>query len=155
MNSHAYETTIDWTGNRGPGTRDYRSYDRSYSVAAPGKETFAGSADPAFLGAADLYNPEELLVAAVSACHMLWYLHLCAVNKVVVIAYRDRATATMTLGADGIGAIDAATLNPMVTIGSGDAGMARRLHDEAHTKCFIARSVKFPIECRPTILTDA
>ncbi len=150
MKSHAYRTTINWTGNSGAGTRSYRSYDRSYIVAAPGKTPFAGSADPAFLGAPDLYNPEELLVAAVSACHMLWYLHLCAVNDIVVVAYHDAATATMTLDDGGRGAIDGVTLNPEITIAEGDLDRARQLHDTAHEHCFIARSVRFPVTCNAT-----
>ncbi len=89
--THAYQIRTTWTGNRGAGTSDYRGYERAHEFSAPGKPVIAGSSDPAFRGDATRYNPEELLVAALSACHMLWYLHLCAESGIVVTEYVDEA----------------------------------------------------------------
>ena len=92
MKQHTYQVTVDWTGNDGSGTKSYASYRRDHTIASPGKPVIGGSSDPSFRGDSSRYNPEELLVASLSACHMLWYLHLCAVNKVIVI---DFATTHM------------------------------------------------------------
>ncbi len=112
-----------------------------------------GSADPAYRGDADRHNPEDLLVAALSACHMLWYLHLCASAGVVVTAYEDRAEGTMRTHADGAGEFAKVTLRPRVTItGDSDAATAERLHEQANALCFIARSVAFPVGHAPEIV---
>jgi len=87
--THTYTCSVTWTGNTGTGTSSYRAYSRDHIVAGPGKPELPGSADPAFRGDAKRYNPEELLLASLSTCHMLWYLHLCADAKVTVVAYRD------------------------------------------------------------------
>ena len=92
---HDYAVTVTWTGNRGRGTADYRAYERAHEISAPGKPAIPGSSDPSFRGDARRYNPEELPVAAVSSCHMLWYLHLCADAGVRVLAYTDKARGTM------------------------------------------------------------
>ncbi|MCY3830426.1 MAG: OsmC family protein, partial [Rhodospirillaceae bacterium] len=113
---HTYTATITWTGNRGEGTRSYRGYGREHDIACPGKPVLRGSADPAYRGDADRHNPEDLLVAALSACHMLWYLHLSASAGVVVTAYEDRAEGTMRTQADGAGEFTGVTLRPRVTI---------------------------------------
>src|SRR6476661_292670 len=93
---HTYEIDLTWTGNRGTGTSAYRAYDRTHEIGAPGKPALPGSSDPAFRGDGTRYNPEEFLVAALSACHMLAYLHLCADAGVVVTGYVDRARGVMT-----------------------------------------------------------
>jgi organic hydroperoxide reductase OsmC/OhrA len=153
--THRYEAQIVWTGNAGSGTSGYSAYQRRYEVRCAGKAPIAGSSDPAFRGDATLYNPEELLVASLSACHMLWYLHLCADAGITVQAYEDAAEGTLTLTADGAGRFTGVTLRPGIRLAAGaDADLARRLHASAHEKCFIARSVNFPIRVEPTIVVE-
>jgi len=149
---HRYETTVRWTGNLGTGTTGYKDYGRNHEISGSGKPVIPGSSDPAFRGDAARYNPEELLVASLSTCHMLWYLHLCAVNKVVVLDYEDHAGGTMEEAADGGGRFLEVTLRPRITVTTGsDLETARRLHHEAHEKCFVANSVNFPVGCEPVI----
>jgi organic hydroperoxide reductase OsmC/OhrA len=148
---HNYSVTTNWTGTDGYGTRDYRSYRRDHVITSGLKPEIPGSSDPAFRGNPERYNPEELLVASLSSCHMLWYLHLCAVNNIIVTAYRDEAHGTMQEREDGGGEFTKVTLRPQVTIASGDRGKAIELHHEAHRMCFIANSVKFPVEVEPNI----
>jgi organic hydroperoxide reductase OsmC/OhrA len=153
VRDHEYETRILWTGNTGKGTADYRSYGRNFTLTAPGKPEIAGSSDAAFRGDASRYNPEEMLVAALSSCHMLAYLHLCAVNKVVVLAYEDHATGTMQEREGGSGVFTRVQLSPQVTIsGDSDPDTAAALHHKAHELCFIANSVSFPVENAPIIV---
>lgn len=147
---HTYSVQVEWTGNRGSGTSDYRAYGREHSISAAGKPDIAGSSDPAFRGDAQRWNPEELLVASASACHQLWYLHLCADAGVRVLRYVDRAAGTMRDGERG--AFTRIVLRPHVVIRAGDdAGLAARLHHDAHARCYIANSVNFPIDCEPVI----
>jgi organic hydroperoxide reductase OsmC/OhrA len=149
---HHYHATITWTGNRGTGTSGYAAYDRDHIIAAAGKPEIPGSSDPAFRGNKNRYNPEDSLVAALSACHMLWYLHVCAVNGVVVQTYTDAASGTMDENADGSGQFSEVVLRPHVTVQTADMKVkALALHDEAHRMCFIARSVNFPVRHEPTI----
>jgi organic hydroperoxide reductase OsmC/OhrA len=137
---------LRWTGNRGAGTAGYTSYARDHEIAAEGKPVIAGSSDLRFRGDPTRWNPEELLLGAVSACHQLWYLHLCADAGIVITDYRDEADAVLTLDRDGNGRVTEATLRPRVTIAAGgDAALAAALHDEAQRRCFIARSVAFPV----------
>jgi organic hydroperoxide reductase OsmC/OhrA len=150
--THTYTCALDWTGNTGRGTADYKAYARDHVFASPGKPDLPGSADPAFRGDKSRYNPEELLVASIASCHMLWYLHLCAVAGVVVAAYRDDPVGTMVEDVERGGYFTKVVLHPKVTIAAGsDAGKARALHEGAHAKCYIANSVNFPIECAPEI----
>ncbi len=151
--AHEYRVQLRWTGNRGDGTRDYRAYGRDHEVTAAGKPAILGSAEPAFRGDADRYNPEELLVAALSQCHMLWYLHLCAEAGVEVIAYRDDARGTMALERGGSGRFTEVVLAPQVTVAADTmvAG-AERLHGDAARMCFIARSVAFPVRHTPAVV---
>lgn len=147
--SHIYQTKVVWTGNTGQGTSDYRGYNRAHEITAKGKPVIAGSSDPA------RYNPEELLVASLSTCHMLWYLHLCADAKIVVTGYEDRAEGTMIETEDGGGRFMEVMLKPAVTIrAGGDSELARGLHDRAHHLCFIANSVNFPVRCEPTVAVE-
>ncbi|GAK71555.1 hypothetical protein RRU01S_18_00100 [Agrobacterium rubi TR3 = NBRC 13261] len=148
---HHYKVQITWTGNKGTGTSGYREYDRSHLISADGKPDIAGSSDPAFRGDAARWNPEELLLASVSACHKLWYLHFCAVSGVVVTDYVDNAEGTMVLRKDGAGQFTEVVLKPVVTISKGDAQTAMELHEEAHDKCFIANSVNFPIRVEASV----
>lgn len=153
MKEHRYEVQVDWTGNDGEGTKTYRGYRRDHTIHGAGKPEIPGSSDPSFRGDASHYNPEELLVASLSSCHMLWYLHLCAVNQVTVLDYRDAAFGTMVEREDGSGEFTKVVLHPCVTIAAGcDRTKALALHHEAHRFCFIANSVKFPIEVEAEIV---
>ncbi len=153
---HRYRVTVEWTGNRGQGTSDYGGYDRAHILRSPGKPAIAGSADPAFRGDPAAWNPEELLLASLSACHELWYLHLCSQAGITVIRYTDEAEATMEEDATGSGRFTSATLRPSVTIqAGGDTMKAMSLHRDAHRCCFIANSVNFPVGCEPSVATGA
>lgn len=149
--SHTYRTTVTWTGNRGTGTSGYRDYGREHEIAAGAKPMIPGSSDPAFRGDAARWNPEDLLVASVSACHKLWYLHLCAEAGVVVTAYVDEAVGVMVEDAEKGGYFTSVELRPVVTIAKGDVDLAQALHAQAHGKCFIANSVNFPVTCMPRV----
>ena len=152
--THTYHLTLDWTGNVGSGTSGYRAYVRDHSLSAPGKPAIPGSSDPAFLGDAARWNPEELLLASLSACHQLWYLHLASEAGVIVTAYRDEPEGTMIEEADGGGRFERVILRPTVTLNAGsDEATAMALHEKAHHLCFIARSVNFPVECEGKIGT--
>lgn len=148
---HRYRTRVRWTGNVGSGTASYRGYRRSHEIAVDGKPTIAGSSDPAFAGDAARWNPEELFVASLSTCHMLWYLHLCADAGIRVVAYADEPEGVMV--EDGTsGAFVRVVLRPRVTLAPGsEIPPARELHDEAHHRCFIANSVKIPVTVEPEI----
>jgi len=146
--THKYDVTVRWTGNTGSGTSHYRSYERRYELTAgTQKPMILGSSDPAFLGDPTRWNPEELLVASLSSCHKLWYLHLCATAGIVVVDYVDHAEGFMEETDDGSGHFQRVTLRPEVTVAPGsDLAKAKELHDLAHAKCFIANSVNFPVQ---------
>ncbi len=147
---HHYSVSMVWTGNKGEGTKNYRAFSRDHIVQVSGKADIAGSSDPSFRGSPDRYNPEELLVSSISSCHMLWYLHLCSVNNIVVTGYRDQAKGTMIENPDGSGFFRAVELNPFITLtDSSMTGRATELHEDAHRMCFIANSVNFPISHKP------
>jgi organic hydroperoxide reductase OsmC/OhrA len=149
--NHTYQTYVHWTAGGGDGTRTYRSYSRNHTIGAQGKPEIPASSDSTFRGDAQRYNPEELLVASLSSCHMLWYLHLCSVNGVRVIDYRDRASGTMAENG-GSGRFVAVELRPLVAVAADtDRAKALSLHQEAHRLCFIARSVNFPVDVKPEI----
>lgn len=150
---HHYKATINWTGNRGEGTSGYRKYEREHTIQVADKDIIKASSDPAFSGDASRYNPEDLLLASLSSCHMLWYLHLCADNGVIVTAYTDQATGTMEENDRG-GRFTEVTLHPVVTVAEeGMADKAKHLHTAAHEKCFIANSCNFPVHHEPVIVT--
>ncbi|HTW73883.1 MAG TPA: OsmC family protein [Steroidobacteraceae bacterium] len=152
---HDYRVRLRWTGNRGSGTSSYRAYARDHEIDVAGKPPIPGSSDPAFRGDASRYNPEELLVAALSACHMLWYLHLCAAAAISVLEYRDEATGTVLEETDGGGRFREVTLHPVIRLAAGaDVQRALQLHERAHALCFIARSVSFPVSCQPAVTGD-
>jgi organic hydroperoxide reductase OsmC/OhrA len=149
---HRYSVHVTWTGNLGQGTSSYRAYSRNHEIAAAGKPVLPGSSDPTLRGDPDRYNPEEFLVSSLSTCHMLWYLHLCAEAKIVVVEYVDEASGVMTERSDGGGRFTEVTLKPHVVIASGgDLARAEALHERAHHLCFIANSVNFPVRCDPRI----
>ncbi|WP_326623044.1 OsmC family protein [Streptomyces decoyicus] len=151
--THTYDVTVEWTGNLGSGTDSYRSFSRDHEVLADGKAGIAASSDPAFRGDSTRWNPEELLVASVAQCHMLWYLHLCAVGGVTITDYEDHAHGVMTMDESGGGGqITEVVLRPEVAVA--DASMvekARSLHGDVPGVCFIARSVNFPITHTPVV----
>ena len=145
--SHHYKMKMVWTGNKGEGTSTYRSYDRGYTISINGKAEIIGSSDPAFRGDPSKHNPEELLVASLSSCHMLSYLHLCAVNGIVATAYEDDATGTMVEDKDRGGYFTEVMLNITVTITDmAKKQRAEELHHDANKLCFIANSVNFPVK---------
>jgi organic hydroperoxide reductase OsmC/OhrA len=144
---HHYQATITWTGNEGTGTNNYRNYERSHTIAIPNKATILGSSDPAFLGDKEKHNPEDLLLSSLSACHMLWYLHLCSAAGVIVIDYTDNATGIMVETPNGGGHFTEVTLTPMVTVTQESMiAKANELHKKANELCFIANSVNFPVK---------
>ncbi|WP_243659088.1 OsmC family protein [Tamaricihabitans halophyticus] len=150
---HEYELAVEWQGNRGTGTSGYRDFDRTHEVRAVGKPVLLGSADPAFRGDTDRWNPEELLVAALSQCHMLWYLHLASSAGVVVTSYLDRPTGTMVMDErGGGGAFRSVTLRPEIMVTEQSmVTKAEELHGDIGPKCFIARSVNFPVHHTPVV----
>jgi organic hydroperoxide reductase OsmC/OhrA len=151
---HHYRVTTTWTGNLGPGTADYRAYSRNHEIKILGKRTpLEASSDQAFRGDPARYTPEELLVASLSSCHMLWYLHLCADSGIVVIEYEDAATGTMQEHPDGSGEFTKVTLRPRVVItDSASIAKAIALHQQAHSLCFISRSVNFAVAYEPVVV---
>lgn len=147
---HQYTIALEWTGNRGVGTSDYRSYGRDHVVAAAGKHPIDGSSDRAFRGDVDRWNPEELLLAALSQCHLLSYLHVAASHGVIVVGYTDNAVGTMEQTADGGGHFTSVTLRPTIVVADpSSVEVAAGLHAEAARKCFIAASVNFPVGHEP------
>ena len=149
---HQYAVRVEWTGHKGRGTTSYTAYGRDHEISAEGKAPIHGSSDPAFRGDSTRWNPEDLLVASLSACHKLWYLHLCATNRIVVLAYSDDAEGTMVETSDGGGRFVDVCLRPKVLISpESKAAKARALHASAHRLCFIANSVNFPVRHEPEI----
>jgi organic hydroperoxide reductase OsmC/OhrA len=147
---HHYRVTVAWTGNTGKGTTGYTGYRRDHDVQAEGKASIAGSSDPSFRGDPTRWNPEELLLASASACHQLWYLHLCADAGVRVEAYVDHAEGTMTEEAPG--RFTDIVLRPRVTLAAGgDAAKAQALHHQAHEACFVANSLKVAVRCEAVV----
>ena len=146
MKQHTYQCELEWTGNDGEGTKSYASYRRDHVIRIAGKPEIPASSDPGFRGDKTRYNPEELFVASLSSCHMLWYLHLCAVNKITVAEYRDSAEGIMRENADGSGEFVRVTLKPQVLIAEPEKeALADELHHKAHSLCFISRSVNFSV----------
>jgi organic hydroperoxide reductase OsmC/OhrA len=153
---HEYRVTVEWQGNRGTGTSGVRDFSRVHEVRAEGKPALAASADPGLRGDADRWNPEELLVAALSECHMLWFLHLAALAGVVVTEYTDAAVGTLEMERTGSGQFTRVVLRPVVAVT--DQAMCPEvpeLHEKSGQMCFIARSVNFPVECEPHVRVAA
>ena len=150
-NEHRFETSLRWTGNRGTGTSTYRAYGRDHEIEAPGKPTpIPGSSSPVYRGDKERYNPEELLIGSLSACHMLWFLHLCADAGLVALEYADDAQGGVRVNADGSGEFREVVLHPRVRFEQEPSReQIEQLHHRAHELCFIARSVNFPVRCEP------
>jgi len=153
MHVHKFQAVTRWTGNTGAGTASYAGYSRNHECGAPGKSnTIAGSSSALYRGDGTRYNPEELLVASISSCHMLWMLHLCADAGIVITAYSDEAEGEMRENADGSGEFTRVLLRPRMTItNAARTADAMALHDRARELCFIARSVNFPVEHDPVV----
>lgn len=152
MKPHLYKVHNLWTGNTGIGTHDYKSYERAYTISIEGKPDLLGSSDPGFRGDSSRHNPEELFLASISGCHMLWYLHLCSSQRIVVNAYEDQATGTMVEERDGSGRFTEVILRPQVTVAKMDMiETAESLHRRANEMCFIANSCNFPIKHEPYV----
>ncbi|QCB97300.1 OsmC family peroxiredoxin [Arthrobacter sp. PAMC25564] len=155
LDEHRYVLTVRWTGNRGEGTASYRGYSRDHDVEIPGLPVLHGSADPTFHGDRQRYNPEQLLLAALSQCHMLSFLHVAVKHGVIVTAYEDQAAGLMRTNPDGSGQFESVTLKPGVTVAAPVAlELLEQLHAEANKLCFIARSVNFPVLHEPTARVD-
>jgi organic hydroperoxide reductase OsmC/OhrA len=149
---HDYAARVIWDGDRREGTATYANYSRRYRVVIAGKPDLVGTADTAFRGEADKHNPEDLFLTAISACHMLSYLALCALKRVRVVAYEDNAEGVMTVQPSGAGKFDQVTLHPRVTIAEAtDMDLAKSLHKNAHEMCFIANSCSVPIRHEATV----
>jgi organic hydroperoxide reductase OsmC/OhrA len=154
-NMHDYKAHLIWDGNLGTGTTSYTGYGRKYRLQIEGKPELVGSADPMFRGDANVYNPEDLFVAALSSCHLLSYLALCARTKINVIAYEDHAEGVLKLLPNGGGIFESVTLRPVVTLAPGsDEKRAMELHETAHDLCFIAASVKVPVLHEPQVRVE-
>jgi len=153
--THHYNAQIAWTGAGENGTKTYKSYERHYNINMDGKPTIAGSADPAFRGDPTCHNPEDMLVASVSSCHMLWYLHICSVSGVTVTSYIDDAVGEMAETADGSGHFTKITLRPRIKItATSDITKAEEAHSKANKMCFIANSLNCPVSHEATIEWD-
>lgn len=151
---HHYHVKLEWTGNLGQGTSNYRAYSRNHTISAEGKKALHASSDPGFRGEASRYNPEELFVASLSSCHMLWYLHLCAEAGINVLFYSDKPTGTMLEEADGSGRFTEVVLNPEVTVEKEEMiPQANALHHQANKMCFIANSCNFTVKHKPLCKT--
>ncbi|GGA57989.1 OsmC family protein [Sphingomonas psychrolutea] len=153
MATHEYTARIAWTGNRGAGTGTYRGYDRTWEIVTPGKAVVSCSNDPLLGGDPGLPNPEDLLLASLSGCHMLWYLHLASAAGIIVAAYADDPLGVGESAPDGTGRFVRAVLRPTITMAVGtDLVAADAIHARIHAHCFIARSVNFPVEVAATYL---
>ena len=147
---HLYTVDVRWTGAGDTGTTSYTAYSRDHEVVVAGHPTLLASSDPAFRGDPTRYSPEDLFVASLAQCHMLWFLHMAAQDGVVVVGYRDEAVGTMRVESAGAGQFTEVTLHPRVTVRSdvSDERVAT-LHARAHDHCFLARSVNFPVRHEP------
>ena len=147
VTEHEYTSTIIWTGNTGTGTSAYRAYERTWDINTPEKPVVHCSNDPLLGGDPGLPNPEDLLLSAVSACHMLWYLHLASNAGIIVQAYTDSPIGTGEVASSGAGRFTSVTLKPTITLSEGsDVSIADAIHADIHQYCFIARSLNFPVK---------
>jgi organic hydroperoxide reductase OsmC/OhrA len=148
---HQFRTTLAWDAATGGSNTSYTSYSRNHVLSFPGKPDLAASSHPAFRGDPARHDPEDLLVASLSSCHFLWYIHLCAQAGILIERYSDEAEGTMIEDAKTGGRFERVVLRPRVRISKGDPAKAAELHHEAHRLCFVANSVNFPVDCEPVI----
>ena len=154
--SHRYTTRVVWTGNRGEGTANYHAYDRTWDIAAPGKEIIHCSNDPLLGGDPARMNPEDLLLSALSGCHMLWYLHYAADAGIAVLSYEDSPIGEGEVGPGAAGRFLQAVLRPVIVVKAGaDLKLAEEIHHRIHAVCFIARSINFPVRYEPTFSIES
>lgn len=153
MKEHRYNVKLGWTDENGKGTTSYIDYSRNHQAKVNNKPTIKLSADPAFRGDETKYNPEDMLVASLASCHMLWYLHLCSKSGITVVKYEDNAEGLMLQEDTGGGRFEKVVLNPEVIILEKDKiELANKLHEEANQKCYIANSCNFPITHKVKII---
>lgn len=147
---HNYKLTAEWTGNKGDGTKNVRTYDRSHTISIQGKPDLFLTTDNPAVGDKSKLNPEDLLVSALSSCHMLSYLYLCSMEGVIITTYLDNATGIMIENESGGGKFKEVTLNPIVSVTEESmVEKAIALHHKAHEICYIANSVNFEVKCNP------
>ena len=152
---HHYAVTASWHGNKGSGTSGLRDYDRSHTVSINGKPDLFLTTDNAAVGDKTKLNPEDLLVSAISSCHMLSYLYVCALEGVVVVDYVDKASGLMIENESGGGSFKEVILNPLVTVANASMKeKAMQLHHKAHEICYIANSVNFPVVTKATCVVQ-
>lgn len=152
---HHYQLKVTWTGNKGTGTDHYTKYERSHTIEVENKVPILASSDTPFLGDATKHNPEDFLLASLSTCHMLWYLHLCADAGVIVISYIDNPTGILIQNDNGGGSFSVVTLNPIVIVTHPNMiEKANELHVKANQKCFIANSVNFEVKHLPLCISE-
>lgn len=149
MRRHDFQLETLWVGNQGSGTSDYKAYSRAHVIRASGKPEIQGSSDKAFHGDVTRWNPEELLIAALSQCHMLSFLHVAQAAGVIVESYEDQASGVLETRPDGSGQITEVTLRPRIQVSAGDLSQIPELHRRANQLCFIANSVNFPVHHEP------
>lgn len=150
-----YHAKLVWSGGALGPTKSVESYSREFRAEFEGKAPLRGSADPAFHGDPSLYNPEDLLLSALSACHMLSYLAVCAHAGIVVTCYEDSAVGTLARRDGTVRFIDV-LLRPNVALAPGsDIARAKILHDKAHNICVIVNSVNFPVRHEAVITLTA
>jgi organic hydroperoxide reductase OsmC/OhrA len=155
MKQHNYSLTVNWTGNKGEGTNGYKSYERSHEIVVEGKEIIKGSSDLAFLGNSTKHNPEDLLLASISSCHMLWYLHLCSDAGIIVTNYVDNAKGIMEEREGGGGKFTSVILYPTITLKDiKRQEQANALHTKANALCFIANSLNFKVQHQASFIGD-
>ena len=147
MSEHITELT--WTLET-PGF-DYKEYNREFEVRFAGGQAVRGSAASEFLGRDEFANPEELLVAALSSCHLLTFLAVAAKRKLVVERYEDRGVGTLEKNEHGKLAVTRTVLHPKVTFrgAAPDTETLARMHETAHRECFIANSVRTIVTVEP------
>lgn len=155
MKQHHYKINVEWTGNKGTGTSHYKAYDRSHTVSIAGKPTLQCSSDAPFLGDITRYNPEDFMLSSLATCHMLWYLHLCADEGIIVTQYTDKPTATLQQDETGSGKFTEVVLHPHVTVSVPNMiAKANALHLKANSYCFMANSVNFKVRHEPECVAE-
>ena len=151
---HQYQVRVAWTGNAGQGTATYAGYSRAHEISVSNKSPIHGTTEVPRFHDKSAYTPEELLVAALSACHMMWTLHMCADAGITVVSYIDEAEGTMHPHGQ-TGQFTEVVLRPLMKITDPKRiADAESAHEEAHRLCNIARSVNFPVHCEPKVVAE-
>ena len=148
----SHRMTLRWSRDGGPYARN--NYNSAHTIRFEGGQSVVSSAAPEFGGDAAQTDPEELLVASLSSCHMLTFLAVAANRGYVLDAYEDDAEGTLGKNEQGVTFLAHATLRPKVTF-SGDKRPTpeeyEQLHARAHRGCFMANSVKTAMVVQPAI----